>query len=63
ADFSGPLPTIDSTVPIAQETSIVQHIQGVVSATPGYASNAVTGGSNPAGIQVRAVDATTFAHT
>ena len=63
ADFSGPLPTTDSTVPITQETNIVQHIQGVVSATPGYASNAVTGGNNPVGVQLRAVDATTFAST
>lgn len=63
ADFSGPLPTTDSTVPLAQETNIVQHIPGVLSATLGYASNAVTGGNNPLGIQLRAVDANTFAQT
>jgi ABC-type antimicrobial peptide transport system permease subunit len=63
ADFSGPLPTTDATVPLTQETSLVQHISGVLSATPGYASTAVTGGNNSLGIQLRAVDADTFAQT
>ncbi len=63
ADFSGPLSITDATAPPTQETRMVLHIAGILSATPGYASTAVAGENTPLGIQLRAVDADTFAQT
>ncbi|HCI80085.1 MAG TPA: hypothetical protein DHW02_10395, partial [Ktedonobacter sp.] len=63
ADFSGPLPGIDSTTSFNQQTSIVDHIQGVTSATLGYGSVATASAGTPFQVQLRAVDANNFAQT
>ena len=63
ADFSGPLPNTDATISLNQQTSIINHIQGVTSTTLGYGSLATTSGPTPFQVQLRAVDADNFAST
>ncbi len=60
ADFSGDIPITTQRLTVQHETTLYQHIPGVTSTTVGY-----TGEGSAQGIplQIRAVDASTFAHT
>ncbi len=68
ADFSGDRPIlaqqIDQLPSISQETARYQHIAGVLSATVGFTDTATSAGTSPIiPLQIRAVDASTFAQT
>jgi ABC-type antimicrobial peptide transport system permease subunit len=64
ADFSGDLPLVTQHLTVQQETALYRNIAGVKSATVGFTESGVSSGtilSIP--IEIRAVDAHTFAQT
>jgi len=64
ADFSGDLPVITRRLSVQQETALYGGIAGVNSATVGYTGTGVSSGTSPSiPIEIRAVDAYTFART
>ena len=64
ADFSGDIPLAAQHLTVQGETAKYSTISGVTSATFGYTGTGVTAGTSPTlSTQIRAVDATTFAHT
>ena len=64
ADFSGDLPTITQRLYMQQETTLYASIAGVKSVTVGFTESGVSSGTSPSiPIEIRAVDAHTFART
>jgi hypothetical protein len=64
ADFSGDIPVTSQYLNVQHATSLYDHIPGVISTTVGYTgSGSASGTSETAPIEIRAVDASTFAHT
>lgn len=64
ADFSGDIPLAAQHLTVQGETAKYSTIPGVTSVTTGYTGTGVTAGTSPTlPIQIRAIDATTFAHT
>ncbi len=64
ADFSGDIPLAAQHLTVQGETAKYSTIPGVTSATAGYTGTGVTAGTSPTlPMQIRAVDARTFAHT
>lgn len=63
ADFSGDLPVTARHLTVAGETALYRHISGVTSATVGFSSTGTTSGTPSVPMQIRAVDAATFAQT
>ena len=64
ADFSGDLPVISQRLTIQQETTLYRNISGVKSATVGFTESGVSSGTTLSiPIEIRAVDAHTFAQT
>ena len=63
ADFSGDLPVTARHLTVAGETALYRRIAGVTSATVGFSSTGTTSGTPSVPMQIRAVDAATFAQT
>ena len=64
ADFSGDLPALTQRLSVQQETTLYASIAGVKSVTVGFTESGVSSGTSPSlPIEIRAVDAHTFAHT
>ena len=64
ADFSGDLPVITQRLTVQQETALYRNIAGVKSATVGFTESGVSSGTSLSiPIEIRAVDARTFAQT
>ena len=64
ADFSGDLPVITQRLTVQQETALYRNIAGVKSATVGFTESGVSSGTTLSiPIEIRAVDARTFAQT
>src|SRR5262249_30316625 len=64
ADFSGDIPLAAQHLTVQGETAKYGAITGVTSATAGYTGTGVTTGTSPTlSMQIRAVDAPTFART
>jgi ABC-type lipoprotein release transport system permease subunit len=64
ADFSGAIPTTAQQLSMKGETAKYRNIAGVLSATVGYTGAGTPSGAAPSmSIEIRAVDASTFAHT
>jgi len=63
ADFSGDLPVTARHLTVTGETALYRHISGVASATVGFSSTGTTSGTPSVPMQIRAVDAATFAQT
>ncbi len=63
ADFSGTIPNVTTTQDIARDTNALKSIKGVASVTLGYAQQVSTVGQNVNPVEIRAVDADTFAQT
>ncbi len=64
ADFSGDLPITTQRLTVQQETALYRNIAGVTSATIGFTGSGVSSGTSLSiPIQIRAVDARTFAQT
>jgi ABC-type lipoprotein release transport system permease subunit len=64
ADFSGDIPVTMQQVTVQQKTALYRSIPGVTSATVGYAgSGKISGTTLSLPLEVRAVDAQTYAHT
>ena len=64
ADFSGDIPLAAQHLTVQGETAKYSTISGVTSVTVGYTGTGVTAGTAPTlPLQIRAVDARTFAHT
>jgi ABC-type antimicrobial peptide transport system permease subunit len=64
ADFSGDLPVTAQHLVVKSETALYHHISGVTAATVGFTATGSSSGTSPAiPIQLRGVDAVTFAQT
>ena len=63
ADFSGTIPNATTAQDIAHDTSTLKSIHGVTSVTLGYANQVSTVGQNVTPVDIRAVDADTFAQS
>jgi ABC-type antimicrobial peptide transport system permease subunit len=64
ADFSGDIPVTTQRLSVQHETALYSSIAGVNSASVGYMGTGVSSGTTPTiPIEIRAVDARTFAHT
>ncbi|HLI09349.1 MAG TPA: FtsX-like permease family protein [Ktedonobacteraceae bacterium] len=63
ADFSGDLPVTAQHLTTLGETALYHHISGVTSATVGFSGSGTTSGTPAVPMQIRAVDAITFART
>lgn len=64
ADFSGHIPNVDTSRTLTQQETTLSKIQGVASATIGYAGQSVAVSSTSTGnIAIRAIDPETFAQT
>ncbi|HYX50085.1 MAG TPA: FtsX-like permease family protein, partial [Ktedonobacteraceae bacterium] len=64
ADFSGDLPNVSQHLTVQQETTLYRNIAGVKSATVGFTELGVSTGSTLSiPIEIRSVDAHTFAQT
>lgn len=63
ADFSGDMPLTTQRLEVSSETARYRHIAGVISATVGFSGTGSSTGSPAIPMQIRAVDAMTFAQT
>ena len=63
ADFSGTIPNATTSQDIARDTTTLKSIHGVTSVTLGYTQHASTVGQNVTPIEIRAVNADTFAQS
>ncbi len=63
ADFSGDIPLTAQHLEVTSETALYRHIAGVISATVGFSGTGSSTGLPSIPMQIRAVDAMTFAQT
>ncbi len=63
ADFSGSIPNATTAQDIARDTNALKGIHGVTSVTLGYTHSVSTVGQNVNPVEIRAVDADTFAQS
>ncbi len=63
ADFSGTIPNATTAQDIARDTNALKRIHGVTSVTLGYTAQVSTVGQSVTPVEIRAVDADTFAQS
>ncbi len=63
ADFSGSIPDAVTTQDVAHDRTALKNIRGVTSITLGYTRHAHTMGQNVSSVELRGVDADTFAQS